>query len=140
MSLGRINSAILHAEKSLTWLIENQKWLQAASFAGPYISMLIAVGRLLEVEKVMKILELYIANTENSELKAMSLVLHGYVDHLKGDSCNAAIKFEKAEAEITKPEPKDPIAFPIVSSYYCKFLLETGNVQQALNRLLKTFA
>lgn len=140
MCLGQINSAVLYAEKSLTWLIENQKWLQAASFAGPYISMLIAVGRLLEVKKVMKVLDTYIAKTENSEIKAMSLVLHGYVDHLMGDTINSAIKFEKAETEITKPAPKDPVAFPIVSSYYCKFLVETGKKHQALNRLLKTFA
>ena len=29
---------------------------------------------------------------------------------------------------------------PTVSSYYCKFLLETGRHQEALERLVKTFA
>lgn len=139
MSLGRIGEAIIHAEKSLAWFVANERWIEASAFAGPYISMLIAVGRLHDVDAVMKNLDPCVENTHNTVLIAMGLIFQAYVDYLKGNNYSAAKKFELADAEITKPEPGAPISFPTVSSYYCKFLLETGHQQQALDRLVKTF-
>lgn len=139
MSLGNIKDAIMYYEKSISWFFRERKWFEASAFSGPYISMLIAVGRLHDVGKVMGDLDPYVGNCNNSVLIAMGQVFHAYVGYLKGDRDFAAINFELADSVITKPEPGVVVSFPTVSSYYCKFLLETDKLQEALERLLKTF-
>jgi tetratricopeptide (TPR) repeat protein len=60
--------------------------------------------------------------------------------HLCGEDQQAGELFEKSDAILTMEDPGSKVTFPTISSYYCKYLLETGQPEKALDRSLKTFS
>lgn len=140
MSLGKIEEAIEPSVKSINWFLEGEKWLEAAMTAGPFASMLIATGSLDKAIALMDKLETCVEKTNNIAIQAMSLNFRAYAYYLHGENEKARLLFEQAEEILVQPEPGIPVTFPTVSSYYCMFLLETGEYQKALQRSLKTFA
>ena len=88
----------------------------------------------------MSDLEICVSNTNNQIIEAMALNFQAYILYLCGKNAEAEQLFEKVEDILCKSEPEVPINFPPVSSYYCKFLLDIGKQQEALERSLKTFA
>lgn len=138
--LGEINEAIEPSSKSINWFIQHEKWLEASITAGPLISMLIAAGRMFEAFSLIDEIQECVENTNNSVVKAMAFNFHAYAYHLHGRDDKAKELFEKAENILIQCSPCSPVTFPTVSSYYCKFLLDTGAPELALQRSLKTFA
>lgn len=140
MSLGNIDEAIQPFRKSVDWFIENERWLEAAGIAGPFVSMLIATGDLQGALSLIEELKECIQNTKNPVIIALALNFKAYALHLSGCSDEAGKYFEEVDIVLTQYDPGLPVLFPTVSSYHCKFLLDTGAHQQALERSLKTFA
>lgn len=140
MSLGKVEEAIGPSVISINWFLEGEKWLEAAMTAGPFVSMLIAEGSLDKAIALLDKLEVCVEKTNNIAIQAMSLNFRAYAYYLQGENEKAKFLFEQAEEILTQPEPGIPVPFPTVSSYYCRFLLETGEYQKALQRSLKTFA
>jgi tetratricopeptide (TPR) repeat protein len=140
MSLGKINEAIEPAVKSINWFINRGKWLEAAGAAGPFLSMLIAAGKLKGSISLLENLQVCVSKTNNSVIRAMSYSFQAYAFHLTGEDEKAKGLFEQADEILIQSKPDSPVSFPTVSSYYCKYLLDIGSVQEALDRSLRTFA
>ena len=71
-------------------------------------------------------------------LRAVSTSIGAYLSFLEGDLGEAAKFFDDAELILNKEEPGCEWASPTISSYYCKYLLETGETARALKRALLT--
>lgn len=140
MSLGKIEEAFDPSEKSINWFLERGSWMEAALTAGPFASMLIATGNLDRAVALLDKFEVCVEKTGNTAIQAISLNFRAYTCYLRGENEEAKRLFEQAEAFLIQPEPGIPVTFPTISSYYCKFLLDTGEHHQALRRSLKTFA
>jgi len=139
MSLGNIDEAIQPSRRSMDWFIDHERWLEATGIAGPFVSMLIATGNLEDALSLIEEQNECVRNTNNPVISAMALNFKAYCFHLSGKSEEAGSYFEEVDKVVTQYDPGLPIMFPTVSSYYCKFLLDTGAHQQALERSLKTF-
>jgi len=137
--LGFINEAIDPSLKSIKWYKSREKWLEAVNTAGPLASMLIAAGRINEAFTLLEEMQECVVNTENSVVKATALTFHAYAYHLYGKDDIAKKLFEQAECTITLNKPDFLMPIPTLSSYYCKFLLDTGATEKALERSLTTF-
>lgn len=137
--LGEIELAIEPSLKSIEWFSQNEMWIEALSAAGPLASMLIAVGRVDESLSLLKSMEECIKNTNSSLIEAIANNFQAYGQFLKGRNSKAKSLFEQAEKEITQLRPESTTPVSTISSYYCKFLLDTGALHQALERSLKTF-
>lgn len=140
MSLGKIGEAIDPSVISINGFVAQGKWLEAAITAGPFTSMLIATGRLDEAISLMDKLEDCVDKSDNIAIQAISWNFRAYAYYLHGENEKAKDLFEQAEEILIRSELGIPVTFPTISSYYCKFLLDTGEHQQALQRSLKTFA
>lgn len=138
--LGEINDAIEPSQKSIAWFESKRMWLDAISLAAPLVSMLVAAGRISDAIPLIERLEGCIMNTDNSVVRAMALNFMAYTNHLNGNEKKAKLLFETSDETLVKANPGCQVNFPTVSSYYCKFLLDTGNSEAALERALKTFA
>jgi len=140
MSLGMVNEAIEPSRLCIEWFLKHSMWLEATGAAAPFASMLIASGELNEALALLEEMQECIAETKNSVIQAIALTFQAHAYHLNGQDENAKKLFEEAEYTLLKAEPDSPVTFPTISSYYCKFLLETDSLDQALNRSLRTFA
>lgn len=140
MSLGQIEQSIEPYIKSIQWFVEREKWLEAAASAGPFVSMLLLAGKLKEAISFMEGFKDCIDKTNNSVIQAMALNFQAHAYHLIGNDTAAKELFQKAEKILTLDDPGTQVAFPTVSSYYCKFLLESDAPMEALERSLKTIA
>ncbi|NKB33071.1 MAG: hypothetical protein GKR91_08240 [Pseudomonadales bacterium] len=138
--LGDIYTAIDPSLKSIEWYVQNGKFLEAASAAGPLMSMLIMAGEMSRALTLEQEMSAIINSSENKVIQGMAANFSGYAQHLKGESENAFEYFERSEAVLLSSNPVSPAPFPTISSYYCKYLLDNGDVKGALNRALKTFA
>lgn len=138
--LGNINAAIGPSVKSISWFRQQGEHLQAALATGPLISMYIATGDLASASQLLDDVEQDVHGTGNGILQAMLLNFRAYILFLQGDNAQARTLFELADLELTRPKPGSHAEFPTISSYYCKFLLETGDLTKALERSLKTMA
>lgn len=138
--LGNIQGAIQPSVKSINWFVSKGEFLQAAVAAGPLLSMYIASGDLLAAESLLEDLRETVNSSGNEIAIAMYSTISAYVCYLKGEYKEAGIQFEEAD-QILVNSPKDTQPqFPTISSYYCKFLLDTDETMAALERSLKTFA
>ncbi len=140
MSLGELEEAIEPSLASIDWFISQQKWLEATNAAGPLASMLIAAGRLEKTIALMHDLEDSVKYTNSDVITAIGLNFQAYVYYLSGNNDQAKHLFEQAEEILTQSKPGSPVTFPTISSYYCKFLLDTGEHEKALQRSQKTFS
>jgi tetratricopeptide (TPR) repeat protein len=140
MFLGRIDDAIEPSYFSLSWFLEHKKYEEATNIAGPLVSMLIVAGRLAEATKLLKSLSKIVSGLKNEVLSAVNENFLAYINYLLGFESVAKKHFEASDGIITKLDPGCPVHCPTVSSYYCKFLLDTGNSNAALDRALKTAA
>lgn len=140
ISLGEIREAMAPSLHSMQWFINNEKWVEATGSAAPYISMLIAAGKLDDAVSMLNDLKPCISNTNNSVIDAVGLSFLGYVQYLRGQVDEARGLFEDSERVLTRFDPGAPVNFPTISAYYCNFLLGTGAHQAALERSLKTLA
>ena len=71
-------------------------------------------------------------------LQSVSNNIGAYLSFLEGDLGKAARLFEDAEKILQKEGPDCELACPTISSYYCKYLLDTGETERALERALQT--
>lgn len=140
MSLGKLSEAIDPSLKCIEYYQENAMWLEATNAAGPLISALIASGELAKAFSLIESLSECIENTDNAVIQAMSDNFRAYILYLGGKKIEAGELFRSVETVLNKYDPGEEIRFPTVSSYYCRFLLETGDEHQALERSLQTFA
>ncbi len=101
--------------------------------------MLIATGKLDDATELLDELADCVVNTGNKVIQAISWSFKAHALHLSGNDKEAGELFRKSEAILTLEDPGVAVSFPTVSSYYCKFLLETGQAEKALERSLKTF-
>lgn len=138
--LGEIEEAISPFEISIGWFVENEDWLQASVAAAPLLSMYIASGKLDLATGLMNEMEQVIENSENKIAIAMAANFRAYILYLAGDFEKAGSLFQRADSVLMQPLPESPVIFPTISSYYCKYLLDIGRVNEALERSLKTFA
>ncbi|PCI77329.1 MAG: hypothetical protein COB20_08240 [SAR86 cluster bacterium] len=136
--LGQIDAAIEPSILSIQWFRANKRWFEAAATAGPLISMLIAAGRLhdarAEWEKGQESVEL----ADNEVLGAASTSIGAYISFLEGDWTGASRYFENSENTLNRLEPDCEVVCPTISSFYCKYLLDAGEVEKALERALLT--
>ncbi|MDA1370307.1 MAG: hypothetical protein O2971_06050 [Proteobacteria bacterium] len=138
--LGEINAAIAPSSISINWFIQNELWIEAVCAAAPLVSMLIAAGKLSSALSLMEEMEPIVEKTQNSIVIAMAANFRAYVSHLSGQKSLAKKYFDQSENVLVQLRPEEFPQFPTISSYYCKFLLDTGALQEALERSLKTFA
>lgn len=136
MSLGQIEEAIEPSYRSLNWFLQNAKYEEAMNIAGPLVSMLIAAGGLAEATKVMEKVTDVVAKIDNQVLSALHKNFEAYTQYLLGFESQSRRLFEDSDRVIVRLDPECPVTFPTVSSYYCKFLLDTGEHSAALERAL----
>ena len=139
MTLGEIFLSMDLCNRSIKWFVENERWLDAAALAGPFLSMLIASGELRIALPLIKELGVCVENSNNVVIKAMSSTFLAYASFLGGETDRAKVLFEQADAVLKNYIPESPVSFPTISSYYCKFLLDSGHPKEALERSLTTF-
>lgn len=137
--LGSIDEALAPADLGYREYTARGKWVEAAVIAAPVVSMLIASGKISRAEEFIVEATDVVEKAANPILEASCAVFEGYIYHLQGDKKQAEIEFEMAECQLTKGMPINEVTFPTISSYYCKFLLDTGRTKNALLRSLKTF-
>ncbi|MEQ9007085.1 MAG: hypothetical protein RLP12_04310, partial [Ekhidna sp.] len=140
MALGHIDESIVPMQSSIGSYLENEMWLEAAGSAGPYISMLIETGNLVNALDTLDQFKNCVNSSQNVVIEAMDNSFRGYACHLNGRSSEAGIFFGLAEEILQLEDPGVEVNFPTVSSYYIKFLLETGRVDEALQRSNQTFS
>ena len=138
--LGEITEAIAPFETSLAWFVENEDWLQASVAAAPLLSMYIASGKLESAIGLIDGMAQVIEKSDNEIAIAMASNFRAYISYLAGEVEEAGTLFQQADKVLQRPIPQSPVMFPTISSYYCKYLLETGRLPEALERSLKTFA
>lgn len=140
MFLGNIEEAIGPSMVSIQWFRANQRWFEAAATSGSLISMLIAAGRLRAARVEWESGQESVERADNEVLRAVSSNFGAYLNILEGDWSNASIHFYKAEQTLNKSKPDCDVACPTVSAYYCKYLLDIGETEKALQRALLTLA
>jgi tetratricopeptide (TPR) repeat protein/transcriptional regulator with XRE-family HTH domain len=138
--LGHIEEALGPSMRSICWFKEHGMLAEAASAAAPLVSMLIATGELDQAITLMVDMEEAIELTGNKLIQAVANNFKGYAYYLMGDNDLARDHFQMSEEVITRLTPLSCENYGTISSYYCKFLLETESPQLALDRSLKTFA
>ncbi|MFK7865538.1 MAG: tetratricopeptide repeat protein [Pseudohongiellaceae bacterium] len=138
--LGSINEALLPSQRSIAWFQENGMWLEAAGSAAPLVSMLIATGNLPRAIRILEELEVCIEKTNNPVVQAIAQNFRAYTYYLSGYNAKSRPLFEKSDESIVKSDPECHVTFPTVSSYYCKYLLDIGEHEAALERALKTMS
>ena len=138
--LGEIDESIYLSKKCISWFLEREKWLEVLGAAGPLASLLITAGRLSEAQKLLDRLSQCIENTGSELIQAMACNFEAYVRFLGGDWVGARNKFELSDEVLIKEVPSTPVQLPTISAYYCKFLLDSGDHDAALERALKTLA
>lgn len=136
--LGQIDSAIEPSILSIQWFRTNRRWFEAAATSGPLISMLIAAGRLHDAKQEWEKGQESVVMADNEVLRASSISISAYLSFLEGDEMEASRNFEIAEEALNRFEPNCEVACPTISSFYCKYLLETGEAEKALERALLT--
>jgi len=136
--LGQIDAALAPSILSIQGFQKSQSWFEAAVTSGPLISMLIATGRLHDARQEWDSGQESVAAADNEVLLAVSISIGAYLSFLEGDSDEAAKLFDVAEIILNKREPDCEPACPTISSYYCKYLLDTGETDRALKRALLT--
>lgn len=140
MSLGQVDEAIEPSYSSLSWFIKNNKYADAVNIAGPLVSMLIAAGRIGEATRLLETVSKAVKGINNPVLTAIDQNFRAYINYLLGSRSEAKALFEESDKVIVQLDPGCLVTFPTVSSYYCKFLLEMGDSDAALERALKTVA
>ena len=138
--LGNIERAIDPSRKCIEWFKSNNSPLQAALAAGPLTSMYIASGELAAAKDLIIEMESVVHESKNEVVLAMHSTISAYIQFLSGNFSLAKSTFEEFDSILTAPVPSCPVEFPTISAYYCKFLLDTGQEEKALERSLKTFA
>jgi len=138
--LGDITAVVEPSLRSINWFVQNEQWVEAASAAGPLVSMLIAAGDLSKAISLMNDMQAVIGKSQNLLVIAMAANFRAYVYYLNGQIALAKENFDHSEKVLNRLQPADSLPLPTISSYYCKFLLDTGKQQEALERSLKTFA
>lgn len=138
--LGNIEEALSPCNKSIEWFLNNDKYLEAASAAGPLASMLIAAGDLRQTFKLIDKIRPAIEKTQNSLVRAIAQNFEAYALYLNGENEKAKRMFENSDRIITQPLIDQDKKLGTISAYYCKFLLDTGRIDEALERALKTIA
>lgn len=136
--LGHIEEAIDPSILSIQWFQFNERWFEAAATAGPLISMLLAAGRLSRAREEWENNQESVKKAGNIVLSAVNKSIEAYLCFLEGDNDKAGELFSESEKVITCGDPKCEVGCPTISAYYCKFLLDTGNVEEALERALLT--
>ncbi len=136
--LGQIDEAIAPSIQSIQWFQNSGRWIEAAATSGPLISMLISAGRLADARQEWNRVQLSVKNADNEAFKAVATSIEAYLCFLEGDRTNAARLFHDAELVLNREVPDCEIVFPTISAYYCKYLLDTGETQKALDRALLT--
>ncbi|GJM12249.1 MAG: hypothetical protein DHS20C12_06520 [Pseudohongiella sp.] len=136
--LGRVDAAIEPAALSIRGFQKEKRWIEAATTSGPLISMLIAAGRLVQAREEWDKMQATVDRSDNEVLRTVSLSIGAYISFLEGDRSEAQRLFEEAERGLNKPEPESEVFCPTISSFYCKYLLDTGRVDEALERALQT--
>jgi tetratricopeptide (TPR) repeat protein len=136
--LGKIDAAIEPSILSIRGFQKSGSWFEAAATSGPLISMLIAAGRLRDARQKWNSIQKSVEMADNEVLKAVSTSIGAYLSFLEGDLEEAAILFDDAEIVLKKGEPDCELACPTISAYYCKYLLDTGETERALERALLT--
>ncbi len=138
--LGKIEQAIGPSIKSIEWFRQRGEHMHAALATGPLISMYIATGNLAAASALLDDVEQDVEGAQDPVLEAMLKNFRAYILFLEGDNEQAKALFEMAERELLKLIPESDVHYPTISSYYCRFLLETGELTMALERSLKTMA
>lgn len=138
--LGEIEESIQLSEKCIAWFLQQSMWIEAVGAAAPLASLLIAAGRLSEARLLLDNLADCVLNTGNEVIQAMAYNFRAYLNFLSGDWVSARQLFEFSDKELTRDVPSAPVQLPTISAYYCKFLLDTGDTEAALERALKTQA
>jgi len=140
MAIGQIEKSLRLTSQCISFFLRGGKWVEATFAAGPAISMLIALGDLAGALSLIDELRLAVKHTDNIVLSAVSKNFEAYVCYLAGDIRKASTLFEEVDKVLCQSSPAAEVNFPTISSYYCKFLLDTGDIAGALERSLKTFA
>lgn len=136
--LGQIDEAIAPSIRSIQWFQKNERWMEAAATSGPLISMLIAAGRLGDARQEWDRVQESISNANNEVFKAVATSIEAYLSYLEGDRENAGKLFHESELVLNRVEPGCEVVCPTISAYYCKYLLDTGEIEKALQRAALT--
>ncbi len=137
--LGQIQLAIEPAYTSINWFVEKKMWKEALSAGAPTVSMLLIAGRLKKAALLIDRLRDCVTNVENSVLVAGAFAFEAYIYFLQNNIQKAEEYFARSEEVLTKTEPDSKVILPTVSSFYIKFLLDTGQIEKAWERSLLTF-
>ena len=136
--LGQIDAAIEPSILSIQGFKKSESWFEAAATSVPLICMLIAAGRLHAARQEWENGQESVERVDNEVLRAVSTSIGAYLSFLEGNLGEAAKLFDDAELILNKEEPGCEWASPTISSYYCKYLLDTGKTERALKRALLT--
>jgi tetratricopeptide (TPR) repeat protein len=140
MAAGDLEESIPLSTKCIEYFVGQEKWLEATFTAGPLVSMLLVSGDLDGARQLMSKLKPYVERTNHPVILAIAKNFEAYSSFLGGDLTIAEKLFLEVEEVFCKPIIDVDVTFPTVSSYYCKFLLDTARPLASLNRSLKTFA
>lgn len=136
--LGQIDEAIEPSILSIQGFQKNERWFEAAATSAPLVSMLIAAGRLQDARQKWNSIQDSVEMTNNEVVKAVSISVGAYLSFLEGDLREAGKLFEDSEKILNKGAPDSDLACPTISAYYCKYLLDIGETDRALERALLT--
>ncbi len=132
--LGDIREAIETTYASIDWFTKNQQWVEVLATNATLISMLIATGELKQSIQVLDGIGSMVDQVENSVVHAMMVTFRAYILFLAGDIDEAGKLFLTAERVFNQASIEEDYELPTVSAYYCKFLLDTGQVEKSIER------
>lgn len=140
MTLGRIDEAIGPAKDAIKYFVENGSWQSACQTAGPLVSAMIEAGKLEEALLLLNSLEIIISDLGDPVISALAKSFRAYALFLAGNYCDAEELFIQAEKALEIKTPKFDVMAPIISAYYSKYLIEIGETEKAIERLLRAAA
>lgn len=138
ITLGRISESIAPARESINYFISVGDWMNACQAAGPLISAMIETGNLRDALELLESLNEIVKNLDNAIITALSNNFEAYARFLTGDTAGARKKFREVENTVGTDSPDFEVLAPVISSYYGKFLIETGESDKAVKRMLKS--
>lgn len=139
MALGLPEAALVLAMRSVSWFISHGYYKDALQLAGPLLTMLITTGKLALAQDLMNELASLGSTETDRALRSATYSFRGFVAFLQGQRELACQAFANSEAILHTAMVESPL-FPTMSSYYCVFLLENNQIEQALLRSLQTIA
>ncbi|MBI4324303.1 MAG: adenylate/guanylate cyclase domain-containing protein, partial [Chloroflexi bacterium] len=124
--LGRLEEAMVPAEKAIEWLVERRKWDDAAVALTNFSDLLLTVGRLKDAVDCAKQAVNFGNRDGAPSIKIGSRAQLGDSLHQMGCLSEAEVVFLEAEAVQRNVQPNLPLLYSLAGFQYSDLLLATA--------------